>query len=113
MWVPDIPAVEMQAADIEAAGKPAAEMQAETWAAVRERAQVQEQAELTGQVQVPVQAELTGQVLQQRQAQGREPEREQVQVPAVRQVQSWLRVFRSFRKRPVRPERRFRMIHNT
>ena len=103
MWVPDIPAVEMQAADIGAAGKQVAEMQAETWSAVREQVQVPEQAELKEQVQV----------LQQMQVQEREPGQEQVQVPAVRQVQSWLRVFRSFRKRPVRPERRFRMIHNT
>lgn len=103
MWVPDIPAVEMQAADIGAAGKQVAEMQAETWSAVREQVQVPEQAELKEQVQV----------LQQMQVQEREPGQEQVQVPAVRQVLNWLRVFRSFRKRPVRPERRFRMIHNT
>ena len=105
MWVPDIPAVEMQAADIGAAGKQVAEMQAETWSAVREQVQVPEQAELTRQVRV--------RVLQQMQVQEREPGQEQVQVPAVRQVLNWLRVFRSFRKRPVRPERRFRMIHNT
>jgi hypothetical protein len=79
----------MQAADIGAAGKQVAEMQAETWSAVREQVRV----------------------LQQMQVQEREPGQEQV--PAVRQVLNWLRVFRSFRKRPVRPERRFRMIHNT
>ena len=105
MWVPDIPAVEMQADDIGAAGKQVAEMQAETWSAVREQVQVPEQAELKEQVQV----------LQQMQVQEREPgqEPELAQVPVVRQGQERQRVFRSFRKRPVRPERRFRMIHNT